>query len=90
MRHLHNVEGHGTLSAPESPVLSVEFYYDFFESGKPPDIRGRIISFDYRTLAAWFHHLTKVTLKTDTFLLQFCLSDEDGHFRATEGPTPLE
>jgi hypothetical protein len=90
MRHLHKVEGHGTLSAPESPVLSVEFYYDAFESGTMVDIRGRIISYDYRTLSMWFHNLAKLTLKTDTFSLQFCLSDEDGHFRATEGPTPLK
>ena len=64
MRHLHKVEGHGTLSVPESPVLSVEFYYDAFESGTMIDIRGRIISYDYRTLSAWFHELAKLKLTT--------------------------
>lgn len=93
MRHLHKVEGHGTLSAPDSPVLWVEFYYDAFESGTSGtaiDIRGRIISYDYRTLSAWFHNRASLTLKTDTFSLQFCLSDENGHFRAAEEPTTPE
>ena len=88
MRHLHKVEGHGTLSALGYPALSVEFYYDSFESGTVIDIRGRIISYDFRTLSGWFHDLAKLTLTTDTFSLQFCLSDDDGHFRATEEPSP--
>ena len=90
MHHLHRVEGRGTLSAPGYPVLSVEFYYDVFDSEAMLDMRGRIISDDFQTLSAWFHNLTKLTLQTDTFSLQFCLSDEDGHFRATEGPALLE
>ena len=90
MRHLHKVEGRGTLSAPGYPALTVEFYYDVFDSETMLDMRGRIISDDFQTLSVWFHNLVKLTLKTDTFSLQFSLSDEDGHFRATERPTVLE
>jgi hypothetical protein len=88
MHPLYSSQGRGTLTGQDAPVLSVAFYYEAFQSGTLLEIRGKIISDDYRTLVSWLQNPTKLTLTTDTFLLELYLSDDEGHFVVTEGPTP--